>query len=54
MLIYTQNYAVLHSRAPWSGSRTVVAALWDDGAGVRRISDYTDESWRVANGKSGS
>ncbi|KAI7784386.1 hypothetical protein LA080_010169 [Diaporthe eres] len=39
---------------PWKGSRTVLAALWDDGDDVRRISDYNDdESWRVASAKSG-
>lgn len=40
-----QNYAVLHSRMSWTGERVVLAALWDDEEGVKRISDFENESW---------
>lgn len=43
-MVLLDNYAVLHSRLPWTGKRTVLASLWDDEAG-ERISDYTDNSW---------
>lgn len=32
-----QNYAVMHSRRPWVGKRTVLAALWDEDD---RIQDF--------------
>ncbi|KAI1759775.1 Clavaminate synthase-like protein [Hypoxylon sp. FL1150] len=37
-LVLLDNYAVMHSRAPWTGKRTVLAALWDDNR--TRINDY--------------
>lgn len=30
MIGYGQNTAVMHSRKPWQGKRTVLAALWDE------------------------
>lgn len=39
LLKFQQNYAVMHSRSPWTGKRTVLAALWDaDG----RIGDFEE------------
>ncbi|KAI2464998.1 hypothetical protein F4781DRAFT_435818 [Annulohypoxylon bovei var. microspora] len=29
-IVLLDNYAVMHSRSPWTGERTVLAALWDD------------------------
>ncbi|KAI1399827.1 Clavaminate synthase-like protein [Hypoxylon fuscum] len=37
-IVLLDNYAVMHSRSPWTGKRTVLAALWDDER--TRISDY--------------
>ncbi|CCF46973.1 hypothetical protein CH063_00646 [Colletotrichum higginsianum] len=38
-----QNYAVMHSRKPWKGTRQVLAALWDDDDGNdRRIRDFPE------------
>ncbi|KAK2598413.1 hypothetical protein N8I77_011833 [Diaporthe amygdali] len=48
-VVLLDNYAVLHSRAPWKGSRSVLAALWDDVQEDKKISDYTEESWRIAS-----
>ncbi|KAJ4389850.1 hypothetical protein N0V93_007322 [Gnomoniopsis smithogilvyi] len=39
-IVLLDNYAVLHSRTPWTGERVVLAALWDDEKDVKRISDY--------------
>ncbi|KAI1382668.1 Clavaminate synthase-like protein [Hypoxylon trugodes] len=38
-IVLLDNYAVMHSRSPWTGKRTVLAALWDDDR--TRISDYS-------------
>lgn len=35
----TQNTAVMHSRKPWQGKRTVLAALWDEDG---RIDDFPE------------
>ncbi|KAI5862032.1 Clavaminate synthase-like protein [Durotheca rogersii] len=37
-IVLLDNYAVMHSRSPWTGKRTVLAALWNDPH--PRISDY--------------
>ncbi|KAI1645956.1 Clavaminate synthase-like protein [Daldinia loculata] len=37
-IVLLDNYAVMHSRSPWTGKRTVLAGLWDDSR--VRISDY--------------
>lgn len=37
--VIPQNYAVMHSRQPWVGKRTVLAALWDQGG---RIEDFEE------------
>lgn len=42
MLTHVQNYAVMHARSPWTGKRTVLAALWDDSR--TRISDYPPQN----------
>jgi hypothetical protein len=34
MLRCEQNYAVMHSRKPWVGTRSVLAALWDEGGRI--------------------
>ncbi|KUI72472.1 hypothetical protein VM1G_07564 [Cytospora mali] len=38
-VVLLDNYAVLHSRLPWTGKRTVVASLWNDVEG-KRVSDF--------------
>lgn len=38
-LVLLDNTAVMHSRKPWVGKRTVLAALWDDGG---RIGDFPE------------
>lgn len=38
-VVLIDNYAVMHSRRPWVGKRTVVAALWDE---ARRIGDFEE------------
>ncbi|KAK6070106.1 taurine catabolism dioxygenase [Seiridium cupressi] len=40
-IVLLENYAVMHSRSPWVGNRTVLAALWD--FDKIRISDYPRE-----------
>ncbi|KAK9414888.1 putative TauD/TfdA-like domain-containing protein [Seiridium unicorne] len=40
-IVLLDNYAVMHSRSPWVGNRTVLAALWD--SDKIRISDYPRE-----------
>jgi hypothetical protein len=30
LLKFVQNHAVMHSRKPWTGKRSVLAALWDE------------------------
>ncbi|GKT49484.1 clavaminate synthase-like protein At3g21360 [Colletotrichum spaethianum] len=34
-LVLLDNYAVMHSRKPWKGTRQVLAALWDDDGRIR-------------------
>ncbi|OHW98015.1 taurine catabolism dioxygenase [Colletotrichum incanum] len=34
-LVLLDNYAVMHSRKPWKGTRQVLAALWDDEGRIR-------------------
>lgn len=36
-VVLLDNYAVMHSRRAWTGNRTVLAALWDEGG---RIGDF--------------
>ncbi|KAH7024775.1 uncharacterized protein B0I36DRAFT_251075 [Microdochium trichocladiopsis] len=38
-IVLLDNYAVMHSRCPWKGKRTVLAALWDNNNHLR-IGDY--------------
>ncbi|ETS86007.1 hypothetical protein PFICI_04032 [Pestalotiopsis fici W106-1] len=38
-IVLLDNYAVMHSRSPWVGKRTVLAALWD--SEVTRIADFS-------------
>ncbi|KAH8661684.1 hypothetical protein BGZ60DRAFT_413717 [Tricladium varicosporioides] len=38
-IVLLDNYAVMHSRSPWKGKRTVLAALWDD---YERVEDYPE------------
>ncbi|TVY20316.1 Clavaminate synthase-like protein [Lachnellula arida] len=38
-LILLDNYAVMHSRRPWTGERKVLAALWDEEG---RIGDFEE------------
>ncbi|OTA95315.1 hypothetical protein M434DRAFT_29002 [Hypoxylon sp. CO27-5] len=45
-VVLLDNCAVMHSRSPWTGKRTVLAALWDDSR--RRISDYPRSESRPA------
>ncbi|KAL5374054.1 hypothetical protein DPSP01_012235 [Paraphaeosphaeria sporulosa] len=40
-VVLLDNYAVMHSRRPWVGSRVVLAALWDD-IGEKRIIDFEE------------
>ncbi|KAI0973182.1 hypothetical protein F4678DRAFT_40667 [Xylaria arbuscula] len=40
-MVLLDNYAVMHSRSPWKGKRTVLAALWDNN-NKSRIGDYFD------------
>lgn len=47
-LVLLDNYAVMHSRRPWVGKRTVLAALWDEDA---RISDF-GEGISILDGRS--
>ncbi|KAH9894626.1 hypothetical protein F4778DRAFT_283318 [Xylariomycetidae sp. FL2044] len=42
-VVLLDNYAVMHSRSPWTGKRTVLAALWDDN-NDQRIGDLAIES----------
>lgn len=51
-IIVSQNYAVMHSRSPWVGKRTVLAALWNDNR--VRIIDYPQNESQangVVNGR---
>ncbi|PVH95663.1 Clavaminate synthase-like protein [Periconia macrospinosa] len=41
-VVLLDNYTVMHSRRPWTGKRTVLAALWDDEAGTKRIGDFEE------------
>ncbi|OHF01000.1 hypothetical protein CORC01_03828 [Colletotrichum orchidophilum] len=34
-LVLLDNYAVMHSRKPWTGQRQVLAALWDEDGRIR-------------------
>lgn len=47
-IVLLDNYAVMHSRRPWVGERTVLAALWDE---KDRIADF-DEGKRILEGRS--
>ncbi|GAM42489.1 hypothetical protein TCE0_044r16517 [Talaromyces pinophilus] len=38
-IVLLDNYAVMHSRSPWAGQRTVLAALWDEDG---RIDDFEE------------
>ncbi|TVY81454.1 Clavaminate synthase-like protein [Lachnellula suecica] len=38
-VVLLDNYAVIHSRAAWTGQRTVLAALWDEEG---RIGDFAE------------
>ncbi|EFQ34599.1 uncharacterized protein GLRG_09743 [Colletotrichum graminicola M1.001] len=38
-LVLLDNYAVMHSRKPWNGTRQVLAALWD---GDGRMRDFPE------------
>lgn len=39
-IVLIDNYAVMHSRKPWTGQRVILAALWDQGG---RIKDYEED-----------
>ncbi|KAI0130325.1 hypothetical protein BJ170DRAFT_578513 [Xylariales sp. AK1849] len=47
-VVLLDNYAVMHSRSPWVGKRTVLAALWDSDS--TRISDYSASQSITNNG----
>lgn len=49
-VVLLDNLAVMHSRRPWTGKRTVLAALWDD-VGEKRIGDY-EEGKKLLEGRS--
>lgn len=46
-VVLLDNYAVMHSRKPWTGQRVVLAALWDQEG---RIQDYK-EGQRILAGR---
>ncbi|KAK2049498.1 Clavaminate synthase-like protein [Colletotrichum somersetense] len=48
-LLSRLNYAVMHPRKPWKGTRQILAALWDDGEG--RMRDFPEglESLKVSS-----
>ncbi|KAF1998131.1 Clavaminate synthase-like protein [Amniculicola lignicola CBS 123094] len=48
-VVLLDNYAVMHSRRPWSGDRTVLAALWDQKG---RIGDFP-EGTRIIDPRGG-
>ncbi|KAI0892710.1 Clavaminate synthase-like protein [Annulohypoxylon nitens] len=51
-IVLLDNYAVMHSRSPWVGKRTVLAALWNDNR--VRIIDYPQNESQangVVNGR---
>tara|TARA_R110002003_G_scaffold2702_3_gene24561 strand:+ start:2790 stop:3221 length:432 start_codon:yes stop_codon:yes gene_type:complete len=42
-LVLLDNYAVMHSRRAWTGTRTVLAALWDGAERAKgRIGDFEE------------
>ncbi|KAF2995023.1 hypothetical protein E8E14_003901 [Neopestalotiopsis sp. 37M] len=49
-VVLLDNYAVMHSRSPWAGKRTVLAALWD--SEVTRIHDFSAAALKGAGSES--
>ncbi|KAF2711404.1 Clavaminate synthase-like protein [Pleomassaria siparia CBS 279.74] len=48
-IVLIDNYAAMHSRRPWTGKRTVLAALWDQKG---RVEDF-DEGKAILAGRDG-